>query len=250
MDIRADVMGEHGLDTVMLIAELDVYAAINATSSQVDTAIALIKRMKHAFEVPQLLHDPGFASAIRTAQLNLNVVMKNTFLHLRLWCSEKERMRELDDLCRYMTERHLSKYVSSTRVNSCESFSGVAEVHEAREVLIKFIMAIERHLKPESLIDDSDCRSDSTLSIDDVVPSAESPEYAPPAVATYSHVGDAYSPRMWRGSPHGTELYRVCYLARNKLSAQNLNSFGNNKERRRLRPWRARRHRDQLNLVV
>eukprot|EP00959_Pyramimonas_sp_CCMP1952_P046988 981039-Pyramimonas_sp.AAC.1 len=49
MEIRADV-GEHGLDTVMLIAELDVNAAMNATPSQVDTPVALIKRMKHAFE--------------------------------------------------------------------------------------------------------------------------------------------------------------------------------------------------------
>eukprot|EP00965_Chrysotila_dentata_P034369 1144223-Pleurochrysis_carterae.AAC.1 len=39
MEIRAD-MGEHGLDTVTLIAELDVNAAMNATPCQVDTAIA------------------------------------------------------------------------------------------------------------------------------------------------------------------------------------------------------------------
>eukprot|EP00965_Chrysotila_dentata_P189626 6173418-Pleurochrysis_carterae.AAC.2 len=51
MEIRADV-GEHGLYTVMLIAELDMNAAIYATPSQVDTPIALIKRMKHAFKVP------------------------------------------------------------------------------------------------------------------------------------------------------------------------------------------------------
>eukprot|EP00965_Chrysotila_dentata_P081614 2694985-Pleurochrysis_carterae.AAC.2 len=63
MEIRADV-GEHGLDTVLLIAELDVNAAMNATLSQVDTLIALKKRTKHAFEVPQLLHDPGLTSAM------------------------------------------------------------------------------------------------------------------------------------------------------------------------------------------
>eukprot|EP00965_Chrysotila_dentata_P018954 631900-Pleurochrysis_carterae.AAC.2 len=63
MKIRADV-GEHGLDTVMLIAELDVNAAMNAPASQEDTAVALIKRMKRAFEVPRLLHDPGLASAM------------------------------------------------------------------------------------------------------------------------------------------------------------------------------------------
>eukprot|EP00965_Chrysotila_dentata_P051649 1714531-Pleurochrysis_carterae.AAC.1 len=33
MEIRADV-GEYDLDTVMLIAELDVHAAMNATPSQ------------------------------------------------------------------------------------------------------------------------------------------------------------------------------------------------------------------------
>eukprot|EP00965_Chrysotila_dentata_P023939 793307-Pleurochrysis_carterae.AAC.2 len=73
VEIRADV-GEHGLDKVMLIAELDGNTAMNATPSQVDTIIALIKRMKHAFEVPQLLHDPGLASEMRTTQLNFNVV--------------------------------------------------------------------------------------------------------------------------------------------------------------------------------
>eukprot|EP00965_Chrysotila_dentata_P103668 3421878-Pleurochrysis_carterae.AAC.1 len=92
MEICADV-GEHGLDTVMLIAELDVDAAMNATPSQVDTPIALIKRMKHAFEVPRMLHDPGLTSAIRTAQLNFNGVMKNAFLYLRLWCSEKKQIK-------------------------------------------------------------------------------------------------------------------------------------------------------------
>eukprot|EP00965_Chrysotila_dentata_P176381 5823921-Pleurochrysis_carterae.AAC.1 len=107
MEIRADV-GEHGLDTVMLIAELDVNAALNATPSQVDTPTALIKHMKHAFEVPQLLHDSGLTSAMRTAQLNFNVVVMNAFLRLRLWCSEKKQIKEFDDLCRYMAERHFS----------------------------------------------------------------------------------------------------------------------------------------------
>eukprot|EP00965_Chrysotila_dentata_P086986 2871312-Pleurochrysis_carterae.AAC.1 len=63
---------------------------MNATPSQVDTPIALIQRMKHTFEVPQLLHDPGLTSATRTAQLNFNVVVRNVFLRLRLWCSEKK----------------------------------------------------------------------------------------------------------------------------------------------------------------
>eukprot|EP00965_Chrysotila_dentata_P165948 5478753-Pleurochrysis_carterae.AAC.1 len=68
----------------MLIAELDVNAAMNATPSQVETPIALTKRMKHAFEVPQLRHDQGLTSAMRKAQLNFNVVAKNAFLRLRL----------------------------------------------------------------------------------------------------------------------------------------------------------------------
>eukprot|EP00965_Chrysotila_dentata_P139049 4598463-Pleurochrysis_carterae.AAC.1 len=62
--------------------------------------------MKHAFEVPQLLHGLGLTSAMRTAQLNFNVVVKNAFLHLRLWCSEEKQIKEFDDLCRYMAERH------------------------------------------------------------------------------------------------------------------------------------------------
>eukprot|EP00965_Chrysotila_dentata_P127944 4230748-Pleurochrysis_carterae.AAC.1 len=77
----------------MLIAELDVNAAMNAMPSQVDTLIALIKRMKHAFEVPQLLHDPGLTAAMRIAQLNFNAVVKNAFLRLRLCCSEKKQIK-------------------------------------------------------------------------------------------------------------------------------------------------------------
>eukprot|EP00965_Chrysotila_dentata_P169395 5593864-Pleurochrysis_carterae.AAC.3 len=65
-------------------------------------------RLKHATEVPQLLHDPGLASAMLTAQLSFHVVVKNAFLRLRLWCSEKEQMREFDELCPYMTEGYLS----------------------------------------------------------------------------------------------------------------------------------------------
>eukprot|EP00965_Chrysotila_dentata_P259420 6213559-Pleurochrysis_carterae.AAC.2 len=123
MEISADV-GEHGLDSVMLIAELDVNAAMNAPVSHEDTAVPLIKRMKHAFEVPRLLYDPGLASAMRTTPLNYNVVVKSAFRCLRFWCSSTRQMREYDDFCRYMTQRHLSKYVSSTRSNSCDSFSG------------------------------------------------------------------------------------------------------------------------------
>eukprot|EP00965_Chrysotila_dentata_P177211 5852690-Pleurochrysis_carterae.AAC.1 len=68
---------------------------------------------------------------MRTAQLNFSVVVKNAFLRLRLWCSEKmKQIKEFDELCRYMTERYLSMYVSSTRANSCESFTGFAEAHE------------------------------------------------------------------------------------------------------------------------
>eukprot|EP00965_Chrysotila_dentata_P025562 849950-Pleurochrysis_carterae.AAC.2 len=49
MEVRAGV-GEHGLDTVMLIAELDVNAAMVCTPSHADTPITLIKLEKHAFE--------------------------------------------------------------------------------------------------------------------------------------------------------------------------------------------------------
>eukprot|EP00965_Chrysotila_dentata_P029294 973829-Pleurochrysis_carterae.AAC.1 len=90
--------------------------------------------MKHAFEVPRLLHDPGLASAMRMAPLRFNVVVKNAFSCLRFWCSSTKQLREFDDLCRYKTERHLSKYVSSTtRANSYDSFSGFAEKHEVTE---------------------------------------------------------------------------------------------------------------------
>eukprot|EP00965_Chrysotila_dentata_P140687 4651443-Pleurochrysis_carterae.AAC.1 len=73
----------------MLIAELDVNAALNATYSQVDTPVALITQVKHVFKVPQLLHDPGLASVMHTVQLNFNVVVKNAFLRLRLWYSPR-----------------------------------------------------------------------------------------------------------------------------------------------------------------
>eukprot|EP00965_Chrysotila_dentata_P108990 3600644-Pleurochrysis_carterae.AAC.1 len=78
MEIRANV-GEHGLDSVMLIAELDVNSAMSSPATQEDTAVALIKQVKHVFEVSQLLHDPGLASAMRTAPLDFNIVVKNAF---------------------------------------------------------------------------------------------------------------------------------------------------------------------------
>eukprot|EP00965_Chrysotila_dentata_P148627 4907782-Pleurochrysis_carterae.AAC.1 len=73
MEIRADV-GEHGLDSVMHIAELDVNAAMSEPVTHEDKAVVLIKRLKHAFQVPQLLHDQGLASAMRAAPLDFNVV--------------------------------------------------------------------------------------------------------------------------------------------------------------------------------
>eukprot|EP00965_Chrysotila_dentata_P023193 769112-Pleurochrysis_carterae.AAC.1 len=91
----------------MLIAELDVNVAMTCTPSNADTPITLIKLVKRAFEVPQLLHDPGLTSAMRSTQLSFNVVVKNAFLRLRLWCSDKEQMKEFDELCRYMTEKYL-----------------------------------------------------------------------------------------------------------------------------------------------
>eukprot|EP00965_Chrysotila_dentata_P069648 2300392-Pleurochrysis_carterae.AAC.1 len=67
---------------------------------------------------------------MRTTPLDFNVVVKNAFLCLRIWCSRTKQLREFDDLCRYMAERHSIKYVSSTGANSCNSFSGFAEAHE------------------------------------------------------------------------------------------------------------------------
>eukprot|EP00965_Chrysotila_dentata_P100397 3317365-Pleurochrysis_carterae.AAC.1 len=93
---------------------------------------------------------------MRTAQLKFNVVVKNAFLRLHLWCSEKKQIKEFDDLCRYMVERYLPKYVSSTRANSCESFSGFAEAHEVAEVFVRLIVAAERYLEPEDFAVDSD----------------------------------------------------------------------------------------------
>eukprot|EP00965_Chrysotila_dentata_P132731 4388674-Pleurochrysis_carterae.AAC.1 len=135
--------------------------------------------MKHAFEVPQLLHDPGSASAMLTAPLNLNLVVKNAFLCPRFWCSSTKQMQELNDFCRYMTERHLSKYVSSTRDNSCDSFSGFAEAHEVTEVFVRLIVAIERYLEPEDFAADSDGSSNSTFGDDGAGPSAEILELPP-----------------------------------------------------------------------
>eukprot|EP00965_Chrysotila_dentata_P076230 2517568-Pleurochrysis_carterae.AAC.1 len=178
MEIRAYV-GEHGLDSVMLIAEIGVNAAMNAPVSQEDTAVALIKRMKHAFKVPRLQHDPGLPSAMRTAPLNFNLVVKNAFLCLQFWCSPTKQMREFDDLCCYMPERHLSKYVSSTRASSCDSFSGFTEAHEVAEVFVRLIVVIERYLEPGELFADSDGSSDSTFSDDGAGPSAEAPKLAP-----------------------------------------------------------------------
>eukprot|EP00965_Chrysotila_dentata_P156728 5178272-Pleurochrysis_carterae.AAC.1 len=55
-------------------------------------------------------------------------------------------MKEFDELCRYMTEKYLSKYISSTLVNSCDSFSGFEEAHEVIEVFTKLLLAIKRYL--------------------------------------------------------------------------------------------------------
>eukprot|EP00965_Chrysotila_dentata_P157205 5194062-Pleurochrysis_carterae.AAC.1 len=91
---------------------------------------------------------------MRTAQFNFNVVVKNVFLRLRLWCLEKRQIKEFDDLGRYMAERYLSKYVSSTHANSCKSFSGFAEAHEVTEVFVRLIDAVERYLEPEDFAAD------------------------------------------------------------------------------------------------
>eukprot|EP00965_Chrysotila_dentata_P257715 6212980-Pleurochrysis_carterae.AAC.5 len=209
--------------SVMLIgAELEMNAAMNATPSKVDMPPCRFDRtrLKHAFEVPQLLHDPGSALVMRTAQLNFNVVVKNAFLCLRLWGSEEKQMRKFDELCRYMTERYLPRYVSSTRVNSCESFSGFAEAHEVTKVFIKLIDAMERYLEPESTAStpESDSSSDTTLSDDEVVPPAEFPEpepkpvYAEPMAA----VGTAAT------APNSVKAHAIARLEKSQDDMQRL----------------------------
>eukprot|EP00965_Chrysotila_dentata_P067394 2230554-Pleurochrysis_carterae.AAC.1 len=86
---------------------------------------------------------------MRTTPLDFNVVVKNAFLCLRFWCSPTKQMREFDNLCRYMAERHWSKYASSTRAKSYDSFSGFAEANEVTEAFIRLNAAIERYLEPE-----------------------------------------------------------------------------------------------------
>eukprot|EP00965_Chrysotila_dentata_P051424 1705376-Pleurochrysis_carterae.AAC.1 len=78
-----------------------------------------------------------------------------------------------------MAERHLSKYVSSTRANSCDSLSGFTEAHEVTEAFIRVTAAIERYLEPEDFAADQYGSSDSTFSNDDAGPSAEVPKLAP-----------------------------------------------------------------------
>eukprot|EP00965_Chrysotila_dentata_P250101 6209254-Pleurochrysis_carterae.AAC.2 len=138
---------------------------MNATSFLGVTAtVALITRLKHAFEVPQLLHGPGLSSAMRTAQLSSNLRVKNGFSHLR--------------------------YVSSTCVNSSESFSGCAEAREVTVVFIKLVVVSERYLEPASFASapGSDCSSDTT-SNDNVIPPTDTQEpgtesaYAEPMAA-------------------------------------------------------------------
>eukprot|EP00965_Chrysotila_dentata_P022132 732624-Pleurochrysis_carterae.AAC.1 len=78
-----------------------------------------------------------------------------------------------------MTERHVSKYVLSTRGNSCDSFSGFAEAHEVTEVFVKLIVGNVRYLELEDLEAGFDRSSDSTFSDDDAGPSVEVSELVP-----------------------------------------------------------------------
>eukprot|EP00965_Chrysotila_dentata_P132019 4364185-Pleurochrysis_carterae.AAC.1 len=150
----------------MLIAELDVNAAMNAPVTQEDMAVALIKRMKHAFEVPQFLHDPGSASAMQRFSVSAILVLIDE--------ADARVRRPLP----HMTERHLSKYVSSTLANSCDSFSAFAEAQEVTEAFIRLIAAIERCIKPDDFAADQYGGSDSTFSDDHAGPSIEVPELA------------------------------------------------------------------------
>eukprot|EP00965_Chrysotila_dentata_P034096 1135372-Pleurochrysis_carterae.AAC.1 len=69
-------------------------------------------------------------------------------------------------------------FVSSTRANSCDSFSGFAEAHEVKEAFIRLIAAIMRYIEPEYFAADQYGSSDSTFSEDHAGPSAEVPELA------------------------------------------------------------------------
>eukprot|EP00965_Chrysotila_dentata_P018751 624184-Pleurochrysis_carterae.AAC.2 len=165
-------------------------------------------------------------------------------------------MREFDYLCRYMTERYLFKYVSSTRVNSCESFSGLAEAHEVTAVFIKLIVAIERYLEPESLLADPYCSSDSTLSDDDVVPSAELPKLAPePAYAgPLEEVGtSSASPHIRCGhaapSPGSRKSRKKLQCRMEAMEARTkLNRKANRATN--AKALRARKQKDWLNLLL
>eukprot|EP00965_Chrysotila_dentata_P153352 5068952-Pleurochrysis_carterae.AAC.1 len=84
-------------------------------------------------------------------------------------------MRELDDLCRYMTEPHLSKYASSTRANSCDSFSGLRRRTRSHQAHCCH-WALPRAGGPCCRL--ADGSSDSTFSDDETGPSAEVPELA------------------------------------------------------------------------
>eukprot|EP00965_Chrysotila_dentata_P251010 6209779-Pleurochrysis_carterae.AAC.4 len=72
MDIHADVK-EHGLNTVMQIAELDVKAAMNAAPSQLNKPDALTTRMKRAFYLSAKAHT---TSRLEESQERLQRLMK------------------------------------------------------------------------------------------------------------------------------------------------------------------------------
>eukprot|EP00965_Chrysotila_dentata_P209645 6185411-Pleurochrysis_carterae.AAC.11 len=132
--------------TIMEIGA-DVGDDMNAAPSKVDTAIALIKRMKHAFEVHQLrLHDPGSASAMRTAQLNLfNVVVKNAFLRLRFWCSETEQMRKFDKL---RATCPISTFRLPVSTPASHFLALLKRVRSRRSSSNSLFFAIKRYLEP------------------------------------------------------------------------------------------------------
>eukprot|EP00965_Chrysotila_dentata_P094572 3126838-Pleurochrysis_carterae.AAC.1 len=137
--------------------------------------------MKHAFEV-----------AASAAAARSGTDIGDAYSATELQCGGKERVptsaplvlgekhiKKFNDPCRYMAERHLSKYVSSTRANSCESFSSFAEAHEVTDVFVRLIVAMERYLEPEDFTADSDGSSDSTFSDDDAGSSVEIPKLVP-----------------------------------------------------------------------
>eukprot|EP00965_Chrysotila_dentata_P013294 439390-Pleurochrysis_carterae.AAC.1 len=139
-------------------------------------------------------------------------------------------MKEFDELCRYMTEKYLSKYVSSTRVNSCYSVSGFEEAHEVIEALTKLLLAIKRYLptaRPAAAPAPASTRAParrilrsgtSMNSCDDAFLATESPEMdvEPDQEHALAAVGASTSPSR------SAEALAISRLEKNQEDLQNI----------------------------